>query len=323
LELVMEQDLLGYVLNALEPKAHAEVEAQLARHPEVQERLEFLRQTLEPLALDPNAAPPAGLADRVVAEVQASGPLAPKAPVTVRAWPLRRIFELTAAAVVVLTVTGLVAVWIARLRDQRPGGEPNATQLVECKNNLHRLYLSLRSYSDLHQRQFPNVATALEPPRNVAGLVYPILHDSGSLGDARLSCPGAGGPTPCAIGMQDVRAMNDVTFQGWSQGLHNCYAYSLGYRSSGVVMGIKLDDNKPSSLIPLMADSSPPDPAHGNSPHHGGRGQNVLYCDGHVTFCQSRHVGYQQDDIYLNRAGKVAAGVDWFDTVLTSSASPP
>ena len=59
----------------------------------------------------------------------------------------------------------------------------------------------------------------------------------------------------------------------------------------------------------------------GNSLNHGGRGQNVLFHDGHVEFCVSRLVG--GDDIYLNRDMKVAAGVGCSDAVLGSSAPRP
>jgi prepilin-type processing-associated H-X9-DG protein len=38
--------------------------------------------------------------------------------------------------------------------------------------------------------------------------------------------------------------------------------------------------------------------AIGNSPNHGGDGQNVLYGDGHVEFQGSPYVGVERDNIY-------------------------
>ena len=96
------------------------------------------------------------------------------------------------------------------------------------------------------------------------------------------------------------------------------------YRQGDHLIGLRLDDSKPSSLMPLMADSSPVDPlGDGLGANHGGCGQNVLYCDGHVIFSPSRFVGFNLDDIYLSRDKKVTAGVDWSDAVLTSSAYQP
>jgi hypothetical protein len=37
----------------------------------------------------------------------------------------------------------------------------------------------------------------------------------------------------------------------------------------------------------------------------------------------SRHVGYEQDDIDLNRNNLVAAGLDWRDTVLACGPVTP
>ena len=118
--------------------------------------------------------------------------------------------------------------------------------------------------------------------------------------------------------------MSDAAYQQWAKGLQNGYAYSLGYRQGDHLIGLRPDDSKPASLMPVMADSSPLDPlGSGLGVNHGGCGQNVLYCDGHVSFCQSRFVGYNLDDIYLSRDNKVTAGVDWSDAVLTSGVYQP
>jgi prepilin-type processing-associated H-X9-DG protein len=58
-----------------------------------------------------------------------------------------------------------------------------------------------------------------------------------------------------------------------------------------------------------------------NSINHGGAGQNVLFADGHVQFLPQRTFG--EDDIFLNRDRKVAAGLDATDIVLGYSAARP
>jgi len=102
-----------------------------------------------------------------------------------------------------------------------------------------------------------------------------------------------------------------------------CYAYSLGYRDETGVYHCAMEATQTAcARVPLMADGPPPGVGNSlNSTNHGGRGQNVLFNDGHVEFCVSRHVG--GDDIYLNRDLKVGAGVDCNDAVLGSSAAHP
>src|SRR5262249_10804920 len=154
---------------------------------------------------------------------------------------------------------------------QQPGADPNPQHLVECKDNLRKLYLSLQAYASTHDRQFPTVFNAAPPPRNVAGLVYPILYDAKVLSpDVSVRCPGAVGLGVSPYSLADVTKMPDVVFEGWGKHLPHSYAYSLGYKSGGAFVGLRLDEVKGAQL-PLMADSAPLDPTLGaNSPHHSG-----------------------------------------------------
>jgi hypothetical protein len=73
----------------------------------------------------------------------------------------------------------------------------------------------------------------------------------------------------------------------------------------------------------LMADAPPAESSLGNSPNHGGYGQNVLFKDGSTKFTTERTSGFEGDDIYLNKCGKREAGMDWRDTVIGGSSSRP
>jgi hypothetical protein len=57
-----DKDLLGYLLNTLEPHEVRAVEAYVQAHPDAQVHLEALKHSLEPLSWDPAEAPPADLA---------------------------------------------------------------------------------------------------------------------------------------------------------------------------------------------------------------------------------------------------------------------
>jgi prepilin-type processing-associated H-X9-DG protein len=322
----MEHDFLGYLLGALDRQEHEQVEAYLRGDPDAQRQLAVVRQTLAPLALDRAIEPPTGLAARTLARL----PQAAVAPyttlesprVTRFALPGRRLIEFAVAAACILTLVGLGALWVARIRGVRPD-DVGAVQMVECKNNLQKLFVPLRAYADTHRGEFPNVAAADTSPRNVVALVFPMLKDAKVLpADATIACPMAS-CTPCLNDLMQVKALDLASLQNWASSMVHTYAYSLGHRSQDKLVGLRLDEGQATSLMPLMADSPPADLSYGNSPDHSGRGQNVLYADGHITFCASRHVGYEQDDIYLNRRNQVAAGIDWRDTVLACGPAIP
>ncbi|MCC6417753.1 MAG: hypothetical protein IT429_05840 [Gemmataceae bacterium] len=319
----MDENLLGYLLNALDPADHQAVEAQLEADPAARQRLEVLRRALEPLAADrAQPEPPAGLVVRTLGHVAEHAcrrlPHAP-APVdrlAAPAVPFWRRADVLVAACLLVTALGLLFPWVLSVR------EP--AHVVACQDNLRRFYGSLKSYSVMHHDNFPDVARAAAAPRNVAGLVAPILKESGTLNETvSVRCPANGSPQPCSWKLSDLQGMDPAQFRRHVNSLVSCYAYSLGHRGQGGVIGPRFERDKPNERLPLLADCPPADPTLGNSPNHGGRGQNVLFRDGHVAFCTTRDVGFQRDDIYLNRAGKVAAGLGWNDAVLGSSGASP
>src|SRR5262249_3195921 len=154
---------------------------------------------------------------------------------------------------------------------------------------------------------FPDVAQAAAAPRNVAGMVVPVLKKAGALpATFSVRCPANGEPLPCPWTLDELRAMDPEQFRRQAHTLVSCYAYSLGYRAENGVIGPRFEADKPNFTMPIMADCPPPDPLVGNSRNHGGRGQNVLFQDGHVKFCSLRTVGVAGDDIYVNKAHLVA-----------------
>jgi len=58
-------------------------------------------------------------------------------------------------------------------------------------------------------------------------------------------------------------------------------------RNDGVDRWRNLNPNAPKSDMEMM-----------NSRNHGGKGQNVLFNDGHVAWCDNPFVGYNRDNIY-------------------------
>jgi prepilin-type processing-associated H-X9-DG protein len=330
----MDENLVGYLLQALDPETQRQVESYLRSHPEAQHRLELLRHALQPLGADADAgAPPSGLSVRTLAHIArhqcrntASGPriyrTLPSAPrplpsqfASSRSWWRRA--DVLVAATLLVAMVGVGAPMLPRLwRDQ---------QVYVCQRNLQLFHQALMAYSDHHHGEFPKVEA--EPPRNIAGIFVPILNDSGLLAqDMTVNCPPDGRhATPnCSVKqLEELQQNQPDQFRLLTRNLAGCYAYSLGYRDGEDLVGLRRDSG---DTLPIMADRPPTGMfgvGAGNSPNHGGKGQNVLYIDGHVRYATVRTAGFNGDDIYVNQQGKVAAGQGLFDSVLGVSWATP
>lgn len=326
----MDENLVGYLLKALDADEQRTVEMQLSDHPEAQRRLEHLRRRLDLLACDAvDADPPDGLWVRTLAAIAEHkcrdlprAPLArPEAAVAGRAWWRRA--DLLVAAALLLIVGGVGATWLIAARDRE--------RLVACKDNLRRFHYALWNYSEDHDGRFPEVGS--QAPTNVAGIFVPILNDAGVLPSSiTLGCPGPEGPTtsppPTLTELNELYRTNPMAFSATASTLGGCYAYSLGYREgdgpAARHRGLTAQMDK---RLPILADRPPapstPDFAQANSPNHGGRGQNVLFIGGNVEFCTTRDVGLDRDDIFLNRERQPRAGLGPRDTVLGRSDATP
>ncbi len=335
----MEENLVGYLLNALDPETHREVEAYLGANPEARRHAEVLRRALEPLAADADEEAPPGLWLRALAHVardqarqaprRPAPPPAdhfddlPPAPRPVPAQVLGpsrsrwRRADLLVAAILLFAVAGLGASLLPTLWYRQ--------QIYACQNNLRLFHQALMEYSQRHDGAFPKVEDT--PPRNVAGIFVPILKESGALpDDVTVACPADGHQKPPAVTVAELEEMQKdrpSQFDALSRRLAGCYAYSLGYGDRGAHSGLRVEDG---GYLPILSDA--PDfqggrVALGNSPNHGGRGQNVLYIDGHARFSTTRGAGVGGDDIFVNQHGRVGAGCNPEDTVLGASAATP
>src|SRR5262249_5725585 len=133
----MDDQLVGYLLKALDADEQRSVEARLRQSPEEGRRLELLRRRLDLLASDAvDADPPDGLWVSTLAAVAeykcrtlpaAPAPAAERV-VAGRTW-WRRVDVLVAAALL-LVVGGVASTWLVAARDRQA--------LEACKDNLRR-----------------------------------------------------------------------------------------------------------------------------------------------------------------------------------------
>jgi hypothetical protein len=195
-----------------------------------------------------------------------------------------------------------------------------------CKSNLHKLYVALTGYSDIHG-QFPNVSGDQNSTRKVAGLFAPMLQDAGLINhEVSLNCPASNNRNRLQHNMRQLETMSEEEFEAVTPRLGGCYGYPLGYVRDGLIYGPRMERDRSDSLHPLMSDRPPSEIASGglgNSANHGGGGQNVMFQDGSCRFYRTRNVGCDSDDIFVTRDGRVKASNDRRDAVLGASESRP
>ena len=191
-----------------------------------------------------------------------------------------------------------------------------------CSLNLNRLGVALAQYSGTYG-VYPYVEQ--DSPAARVGSYVVLLNDEGLLPElTTLDCP-ADGHKDATGSLPSFKtfAANEAKAPLSSPCLCQVdYAYHLGYRRPSGKAG-PLTAHLGSHLqgvVPVLADQ----PAHdihgyilaGNSPNHGGRGQNVLFADGSVRWHSGRRVSPIDDDLYLNDLAKSAPGVNSRDAVL-------
>jgi hypothetical protein len=320
----MDEKLIGYLLKALDGDEQHEVERYLRDHPEADKQLDQVRRQLDLLDRDAgDDDPPEGLWVRALAKVAEHKCRAlPTAPPTDRTEPAPRATwwrraDLLVAASLLILVGGLGVVGVVRLLPSR--------HVVECANNLRQFDQALETYADTHNGQYPWVGATR--PKNFAGSFVAALNEARLMpAGLSVSCPGDPPQPPSGLTFTQLEGLKPDEFLSATRTLAGYYAYSLGYQEPGgmALLGVtrSMEDR-----VPIMADA--PSCASGNavlagnSPNHEGRGQNVLFRDGHVEFHTTRTLGAGGDDIYLNADQRVAAGRGASDVVLGRSDAVP
>jgi prepilin-type processing-associated H-X9-DG protein len=333
----MDDQLLGYLLEALEPVEMAAVEARLGADPRAQERLQLLRRLLKPLEADKDLdEPPPGLYIGAISAAAAwlkqtpdesepartarpisNGPVVPslrtRSDVSPR-WSSWRRWDAIAAAVLLVSVLGIGLPALSAIQSTR--------LKTECANNLRSWYGALASYS--HQQSdghFPFIGTESRYMRPAS--FVPILLENGHRPDhgTNLTCPAEGRRPLPNIHSDNATSVHHVP---------TAYAYTLGYRDHFDKLQPICRPRHGETLerMPLMADRPPASfleplkPAHPGGPLHG-KVVNVLFAGGHVEACTSPRVGINGDHIYMNQFDEVRAGIDPEDGVLADGDVEP
>ena len=335
----VDEDLLGYLLEALEPSEREAIEKRLEQDVELQRRLIRMREKLRPLwDVETEVEPPLGLAERtcrLVAEQagrdeeelvhappewrprpKSRAKLLPPSPVpTAPASSSWRWADLAVTSAILAASLLLVLPAIESSRSN--------ARIAACQDNLRELGQALIRYSDFNGGYFPVVPA--EGNLAAAGMYAPTLLDGGFLDDARrLVCPNSVLASQGPLHVPSLKELLAVSDQAALQRLRatmgGSYGYSLGYIENGHYRGTR---NLARAVYALMADAPSGLLPDLQSLNHDGRGENVLFEDGRVLFLtRPRPIG-SADHFYLNDGGQVAAGRHRDDAVIGPSDAAP
>ncbi|MCC9606561.1 hypothetical protein LOC68_17240 [Blastopirellula sp. JC732] len=328
----MRDNLLGYLLNALDEDEARDVEVQAERTPEIQNELLRLRShvtLLEDSWVD--IAPPAGLAARACAFLDApigrqssSSPEAADALVDEKPVPRRsRAFAamtsdssrftmadllVAAGACVAAAVIFFPALASSRMLASR----------LQCENNLHQVGMALHDFAYQNKQQaYP--AIDADGPANFAGSFGLPLVEQGYLKSPEyLSCAANRGkadkfrlPT-----LKEVAQAAPDQIPGLHANFDLVYNYNLGTQKNGRVIPPKMQGR---TDYPVVSDIvRVGDKGNLNANGHGVTGVNVLFDDGRVDFIRLDEIPELVRQYYFNDLGKVEAGVNENDPVLGS-----
>ena len=330
----MQEQWLGYLLDALDEEEHEQLQRQLDAEPELRQRVAALRARLGlPDREALQFAPPPGLAartcqyvarqaesrqparpsSRCVAAAPRAGHLSASSGFGSRARSIRWI-DAVVAAVIFVAAGAVVAPAIQESRFQ--------ARVAQCKENLHRLGLALTAYSDRNHGFFPSVDGNSRAA--VAGTYLLKLLAGGYLDDpATAVCPNAPPAGSCLVGQPSPGGLGDLDRQAVESSpamLSGIYGYHPGYSDHGVVRATK---NLRREDFALVSDAPSTELPGYQSLNHDGRGQNVLAEDLHVRFLPSPSPPAWHDAIFTNDDGQCALGKHPNDSVIFPPTAAP
>ena len=340
----MHEDLLGYLLGALEPHEMCHVENMLKEDPVLREQLAELEQALIPLehhvepAIDPV---PSDLVSRTMAGIPSGTSDQARSDRTSQSTfdsliPLQGAIEIgkNSHASLIDWIGGLAAAAaiLGLLLPSLAEGRFEARR-VACQAQLRQLGTAITQFVNRDQQQrLPAVTES--GPEAFAGVYSVRLIEAGLLPDQSLRwCPSLAIPSKSAVTLTPITVVESVAdlHRASPDTLRQIQQYAGGHRAYtlGVVDGQRLKSPRFESRASFAVMSDAPQAGFANREDigrltgHGGEGINVLYEDGRVKFIAISALNAMPDHPLLNNRGRAEAGVNIDDASLAPSWVAP
>ncbi len=358
----MRQDLIGYLLSALEPHEMREVERALSSNPALREELEYVRSAMQviddKLASSPLIEAPTDLVRRTMDLIPhgmppsdsaapmslANMPSVAMTPVPFSNWLTRGLARAHRSdwVVAVFSAAALFAMLLPVLSRVR-----NQARITLCQDQLRQLGTAISQYvlRDSHS-ELPSLTES--GPEAFAGMYAVRLADQGLLVDPSLRwCPELELPQPLELSnvgrelaahdgaalvrSEDLRAANgsgDVDALRALQ--HNAgghYAYTLGVVEDQHYHAPKYEGRTTFAVLgdsPVSGIEAGQDlTVHNMRWGHGSKVANLLFEDGTVRLMDMSNMFELLDQPFFNHRGAVEAGLNIDDASLAPSWHAP
>lgn len=325
----MQQDILGYLLGALDGPEQETMRERIAWDPDLRARLGEWERKLEPLShLRWETTPPPDLAARTCAavfdraEAPATRVFAPALSEEHRAAGRSSRLRLLDAAIAACFLVGLgclLSPAVLGMREQ--------ARLVNCQENLRHFAVALPAWANRLHGLLPHIPATGNA--GVAGFYAPQLRDAGLISeDARVLCPSSSlaqqhanfrVPTVSQVYLAKGASLRDM-----QRTMGGSYFYALGYVNNGRLVARQILGR------PRVAVLSDGVLVHGQeyrTPHSKNR-MNILFEDGHVRCIvitpmrsadAATHAGTDWREMFVSDRGAVEAGRTESDVVLAPS----
>lgn len=342
---VMHEDLLGYLLGALEPHEMRRVAERLREDPQAREQLAEIERSLKPLeeSFEPVLPPPSDLVARTlenlpplpspdssdsdsadhVIEPVAFAPMQDGVDVPRNSnlsW-----WDWVAGAVAVVVVMGLLLPALAQGRFE--------ARKIACQDQLRQFGTAITQFVNRsEQERLPAVSEA--GPEAFAGVYSVRLKEAGLIEDPLIRwCPSLDPPRKDEVtlanlneivSLEDLHSASVDRLRQIQQFAGGHYAYTLGVIDHDKYSSPRFESRSSFAVMsdaPLVGITKPD--ALTKWIGHSGTGINVLFEDGSVKFLSVSSLDSMPDHPLLNHHGEVEAGVNVDDASLAPSWRPP
>lgn len=326
----MQENLIGYLLGALDGDEQADIQQRLEYDPELREQLREIEAKLIPLEQERwQHEPPAGLAAatcKFVFEQKATpASVANKAnkPLKQRAgfsqlseWnPRKHGWDVVDAVIAAGIFIAAALLFFPAIANSR-----HLARMTTCQDNLRQVGFSMGMFGEQNNGVLPYIPNFGNT--GVAGYYAPQLVESGLLQEqGRFLCPSSelaclergSFRVPSTAQINSASGERLVNLQ---KKMGGSYMYTLGHFDGGKHNATV---NRGRKFFPVLADAHSTVSGKAANPH-GREGHNVAFEDGHVRFV----IGMTPNHPFLvSERGLVEAGSHELDPVLGLSSTRP